>query len=71
MTILFEDTVHLEAAMPFWKLQFDMNYQTGIYLLSVHMVAMCTAVVFIYLIRITAHKKYIITSFLLRVRVNP
>ena len=31
MTILFEDTVHPEAAMPFWKLQFNMNYKTAIF----------------------------------------
>ena len=31
MTILFEDTVHREAAMPFWKLQFNINYKAAIF----------------------------------------
>ena len=46
MTILFEDAVLPEAAMPFWNLQFNMNYKL-LSFLSVYMVAVCTIVLFI------------------------
>ena len=37
MTILFEDTVHPEAAnLPFWKLQLNMNYKTAIFVICTH-----------------------------------
>ena len=36
MTILFEGTVHPEAAMPFWKLQFNMNYESAIFVVCAH-----------------------------------
>ena len=58
MTILFEDTVHPEAAMPFSNPQFNINHKTykngmHVSLLSVHKVAGCTVVLFINLISIT------------------
>ena len=34
MTILFEDRVHLEAAMPFCKLQFNINCKFAIFVVS-------------------------------------
>ena len=36
MTILFEDRVHPEAAMPFWKLQLSNNYKTAIFVVCAH-----------------------------------
>ena len=36
MTILFEDTAYPEAAMPFWKLQFNINYKTAILVVCAH-----------------------------------
>ena len=36
MTILFEDTVHPEAATPFRKLQFNINYKTAIFVVCAH-----------------------------------
>ena len=36
VTILFEDTVHPEGTMPFWKLQFNMNYKTAIFVVCAH-----------------------------------
>ena len=58
MTILFEDTIHLEAAMRFWNLQFNINYKTAIFVVCAH--GCCVYCCHLIALRIIARNKKII-----------
>ena len=62
MTILFEDTVHPETGMPFWKLQFNINYKTAIFVACAHG---CCVYCFLFFNVIALHNNHQIISLLL------